>query len=204
MLGSFCDQPANSTTSTGDCDDSNANVNAGATEVCNNSDDDCDGEIDEDVTIAFYQDADSDGYGSMTVTVMACEIPAGYVTNNTDCDDALATVYPGAIEYCNSIDDDCNGIVDDNCIDSVEENAANWEVQLYPNPVQEQLYITVVGATGAVSYTVYDAIGKIVFSAKLNSTSTINTIDCSFLSQGSYSLMLNNNETQVHKKFIKL
>ena len=204
LLGSFCDQPTNSTTTTGDCDDSNENVNPGATEVCNDTDDDCDGEIDEDVMIAFYQDADVDGYGSMTVSVMACQLPAGYVTNNTDCNDALATVYPGATEYCNSIDDDCNGLVDDNCIDSVEENAANWEVQLYPNPVQEQLYITVVGATGAVNYTVYDAIGKIVFSAKLNSASTINTIDCSILSQGSYTLMLNNNETQVHKKFIKL
>ena len=204
LLGSFCSAPANSSTSTGDCDDSNASVNPDATEICNDIDDDCDGETDEGVMITFYEDADSDGYGSMTEMVMACTLPAGYVTSNTDCDDALATVNPNATEYCNSIDDNCNGLVDDDCIDSVEENAGGWEVQLYPNPVKEQLYITVVGATGAVNYTIYDAVGKIVFSAKLNAASTLNAIDCAALSQGSYTLMLNNNETQVHKKFIKL
>ncbi|MDP2307101.1 MAG: MopE-related protein [Pseudomonadota bacterium] len=44
-------------------------------------------------------DVDGDGY-----TSAAC--------GGTDCDDADAAVYPGAAEYCNDIDDDCDGTVD--------------------------------------------------------------------------------------------
>jgi hypothetical protein len=31
-----------------------------------------------------------------------------------DCDDANATIYPGAVELCDGVDNNCNGVVDDN------------------------------------------------------------------------------------------
>ena len=37
----------------------------------------------------------------------------GYSAADGDCDDADVAVYPGAAEACNGIDDDCDGIADD-------------------------------------------------------------------------------------------
>jgi hypothetical protein len=61
----------------------------------------------------FYFDADKDGAGDPKVPFVACEQPAQYMTNKDDCNDAAATVKPGAPESCNKVDDDCNGKVDD-------------------------------------------------------------------------------------------
>ncbi len=65
--------------------------------------------------IAYYQDADNDGYGNPAAMQMACPgAPAGYVTDNTDCDDTRNTVHPGAVEIgYNLIDDDCDGQIDE-------------------------------------------------------------------------------------------
>ena len=93
----------------GDCDDSDASIYPGAAEVCDGIDNDCDGEIDEGVTNPYYEDADGDGYGLSTVgPVMTCSPPAGYVSNNLDCDDSDASKYPGAVEVCDGIDNDCD------------------------------------------------------------------------------------------------
>ena len=49
-------------------------------------------------------------------TANFCSIPStGYSLNNTDCNDAVATIYPGATELCNSVDDNCNGVIDEGC-----------------------------------------------------------------------------------------
>ncbi|MBK7887502.1 MAG: HYR domain-containing protein [Bacteroidetes bacterium] len=96
-----------------DCDDNNVAVNPAATEICNLIDDDCDGLTDEGVQSPFYADTDSDTYGDPLVSVMACTAPLGYVADNTDCNDGVATINPGAAEVCNGIDDNCNGLTDD-------------------------------------------------------------------------------------------
>jgi hypothetical protein len=111
-----CSVPAGYVGNNTDCDDTKASVKPGATEVCNGIDDDCDGQIDEGVNTTFYRDADGDGYGIASNSTLACSVPAGYVSNTTDCDDTKASVKPGATEICgNGIDENCNGQIDENC-----------------------------------------------------------------------------------------
>jgi hypothetical protein len=63
----------------------------------------------------YYADADGDGFGS-TVTANFCTMPStGFAISNTDCNDAVATTYPGAVELCNSVDDNCSGFIDEGC-----------------------------------------------------------------------------------------
>jgi hypothetical protein len=86
-------------------------------ETCNGIDDDCDGWVDEDVADqnTFYRDADFDGYGTPTVTTtgIGCYPPYGYSANALDCDDTNYYIRPGGYEYCNGIDDNCDGQVDE-------------------------------------------------------------------------------------------
>jgi hypothetical protein len=110
---SACSAPEGYVGDNTDCNDSDAAVNPGATEVCNGVDDNCDGNIDEGVETTFYADADGDGYGDAGSTTSACSPPEGYVTDNTDCNDADAAVNPGATEVCNGVDDNCDSNIDE-------------------------------------------------------------------------------------------
>ncbi len=107
-----CSAPGGFVAAASDCDDADATRFPGATEACDLADDDCDGIVDEGVTSTFYADADTDGYGDLSSTTAACSAPAGYTTNALDCDDGAASTFPGAPELCNTIDDDCDGVVD--------------------------------------------------------------------------------------------
>ncbi len=116
-----CTMPGGYVADSSDCDDSSASVNPGASESCNRVDDDCDGDIDEDPVgaISWFRDADGDSYGDYYTRQEACSMPSGYSANGNDCDDSDASVHPGASEYCNEIDDDCDGTVDeDSAIDA--------------------------------------------------------------------------------------
>jgi len=84
----------------------------------------------------WYVDADGDNYGVAGATVTACSQPVGYAANTTDCNDALASVNPGAIEICgNSIDDNCNGTSEEGCLNPGENpsNATSMTPSIWPN-----------------------------------------------------------------------
>lgn len=108
-----CEQPADHVGNDDDCDDTVAGIYPGATEVCDGADNDCDGEKDEGVTTTYYADADGDEYGSAGSPLAACEKPADYVLDNTDCDDTTHKAFPGNREVCDEIDNDCNGRTDE-------------------------------------------------------------------------------------------
>jgi hypothetical protein len=112
-----CEAPGKDWTETsGDCDDALADVNPGATEICNKIDDDCDKDTDDDdsgvVGLTWYPDADGDGYGDTSGTaIVACDPGAGYAVEDAkhpaDCDDADSSRYPGATELCDDVAQGC-------------------------------------------------------------------------------------------------
>jgi len=120
-----CAQPAGYVADATDCDDARAATNPGASEYCNGIDDDCDGSVDEGAAVdgtTWYADTDGDSYGDASLSQNACSQPAGYVADGTDCDDGRAATHPGASEYCNGIDDDCDGTVDE----TTAVDASTW------------------------------------------------------------------------------
>ena len=116
---SQCDQPAWYVLEQAegfDCDDSDPDAYPGATEYCDGHDDNCDGEIDEDSAVdvlTWYSDADNDGFGYLTNSDIDCYQPSGYVADSTDCNDDNDNAYPGNVEICDGVDNDCLGDVDE-------------------------------------------------------------------------------------------
>ncbi len=68
-------------------------------------------------TCSFYADVDGDGYGNPLSLLRDCSFvtpPPGYVRDAGDCNDAAASVNPGATDdNCDGIDQNCSGTADD-------------------------------------------------------------------------------------------
>jgi hypothetical protein len=85
----------------------------------------------------FFRDADADGFGDPSSSVLACTRPSGFVLQGGDCDDSNHRTNPGAPEFLNGIDDDCDGQIDEGAIgeasasfgDEVVERAAGAHEQ---------------------------------------------------------------------------
>ncbi len=135
-----------------DCNDGSNVINPVATELpCNTTDDNCNGTTDENFVAGcndpaacnyvatatcsatcdytqqtYYQDLDADGYGNSTITQLSCSASSGYVLAGGDCNESSAVINPGASEIlCNSIDDNCNSIVDEGSVSGCSDPNAN-------------------------------------------------------------------------------
>ena len=114
LLISACDGGGEGMIADGtDCDDTDPTVFPGAVEVCDGIDNDCDTEVDEGLGEISYLDLDGDGYGDPLAPVTGCDGGGGGVADMTDCDDTDASVYPGAPELCDGLDNDCDVDVDE-------------------------------------------------------------------------------------------
>ncbi|MFN0275316.1 MAG: MopE-related protein, partial [Chitinophagales bacterium] len=145
-----------------DCDDNNFEINPGAyDDVCNGIDRNCDGMVDLAPHILLYADADADGYGNDYDYnyFSVCALPTGYVEYGGDCDDDNSSVYPGAEEVCNGIDDNCDGTIDDNCRLIGQQQC----ISIFPNPASHQFTINaaVTGTLQGQAYIyIYNALGE--------------------------------------------
>ncbi len=67
----------------------------------------------------YYRDWDGDGFGT-SETITDCSKPPGYADNSSDCDDNDPAVHPGAKELCNARDDNCDGRVDEDLVETTQ------------------------------------------------------------------------------------
>jgi cysteine-rich repeat protein len=125
-----CDAPEGYILESTDCDDADNARFPGNPETCDGKDNDCDGTVDDGrlqfasetfvsnicEPINYYCDNDEDGERGTAIESCntfncmpeSCSLEAG-----NDCDDSDELAYPDAIEVCNGVDDNCDGIVDD-------------------------------------------------------------------------------------------
>ena len=99
-----------------DCNDNEPDVNPTKPENCNGVDDNCNGTTDEEGAGGcrnYYYDNDADSYGTAETPKCLCVAKWPWsALRSGDCNDAVGTVNPGAIESCNTIDDNCDGATD--------------------------------------------------------------------------------------------
>ena len=50
----------------------------------------------------YYADSDSDGYGNVASSLLACTQPDGYVANPNDCNDESSALSPATIWYADA------------------------------------------------------------------------------------------------------
>lgn len=95
-----------------DCDDSDRAVRPWVFERYDGIDNNCNGKTDEG-SRSFYRDVDGDGYGTAEDEITAIGEVDGYVSKAGDCDDGNSEIHPGREETFDSVDNDCDGDIDE-------------------------------------------------------------------------------------------
>jgi len=102
----------------GDCNDLVASTKPSADEICDNFDNNCNGQTDEAGAKGckvYYKDKDADKFGDNDDSACLCPSKKGadWIEQGGDCDDTNKLIKPGVDEVCNKKDDNCNGKTDE-------------------------------------------------------------------------------------------
>jgi hypothetical protein len=135
-----CDNASRPTaTLDGDClDQPGDGTKVGPTqvEVCDGFDNNCDGDVDDvssEGAREYFLDLDGDGYGTAANTITACGPPAGYAGLAGDCNDNERRTYPGNVELCDGVDNDCENGIDEASALNVEKWYEDFDGDGYGN-----------------------------------------------------------------------
>ncbi len=199
-----CQPPdSNYVLQSGDCDDTNPAINPNAIEICDDLDNDCDGQVDEDLTLQeYYLDADGDDFGAGTA-ISDCQPPnSNYVLQSGDCDDTNPAINPDAMEVVDGVDNDCNGLIDD-VVDTKNPLSKNWKA--FPNPAHEAITIQ-CDFLGQMTVRIIRMDGQLVKEIVLLFTSGLTELAFEDVPQGVYLLIFSDAEGRRHfvEKLVKI
>ena len=169
-----------------DCDDSQNSVYPGAPEICDDFDNNCNGQTNEGLpTTVYYIDNDGDTYGQGSAGDFCSDPGIGYSLLNTDCDDDNAAAYPGATEILNNgVDENCDNT--DNYMSIHENEMSNFKVQ--PNPSNGFFTLTFPTEVNQLNLQLLDLNGKTLNSQQLNGSNF--ELNYPNLSEGIYLLQI--------------
>jgi len=108
-----CLAAANRSLTFDDCADNEPRVYPDNPEVCDGLDNNCDGEVDNDLEEGAlesgYPDLDGDGDGATgSAFVEVCAGSADLAQTSSDCDDSDPSIYGAAFEICDGKDNNCD------------------------------------------------------------------------------------------------
>jgi len=102
-----------------------------------------------------------------------------------DCDDTNDTVFPGATEIADSLDNNCDGLVDNITTSTTTITAA--DAKIFPNPTKEDLTIEFPG-NAIQSVKIFSPEGKLLRQQSLNFHQNVSRVRFHDLPKGIYLL----------------
>lgn len=155
---------------------------------------------DECVPVTYYADTDGDDFGDLNNSIDTCFLIAGYVSNALDCDDSDASIYPGATELPDGIDNNCNDTIDEGLVEILNVLEGN-HFNIYPNPAINNFIIELTTTlTENLNVEIYNYAGQVIYIKEIHHS--ITNIEMDDIASGIYFIRVGNHNSYSEKKLI--